>query len=81
MYGGVQVDKALNRQNVADLQKPQLILTNYETLRSYQLNLCAVDYAVVVLDEAQKIKTPGTLVTNVAKALKADFKIAMTRGA
>ena len=29
-------------------------------------------------DEAQKIKSPGTLVTNAAKALKSDFKIAMT---
>lgn len=30
------------------------------------------------MDEAQKIKTPGTLITNASKALKADFKIAMT---
>ncbi len=30
------------------------------------------------VDEAQKIKTPGTLITSACKALKADFKIAMT---
>ena len=47
-------------------------------MRLYQFNLCAVDYSIAVLDEAQKIKTPGTLVTNVAKAIKADFKVAMT---
>jgi SNF2 family DNA or RNA helicase/HJR/Mrr/RecB family endonuclease len=63
---------------VKELQKRQLILTNYETLRSFQLTLCAVDYAIVVLDEAQKAKTPGTLVTNAVKSVKADFKIAMT---
>jgi SNF2 family DNA or RNA helicase len=60
------------------LSQPQLCLTTYETLRRQQLVLGAIDWAVVVLDEAQKVKTPGTLVTNAAKALKADFKIAMT---
>ncbi len=60
------------------LQRPQLCLTTYETLRRQQLAFAAVDWAVVVVDEAQRIKTPGTLVTNAAKALKADFKVAMT---
>lgn len=78
LYGATEMSKDFNKQEVEWLQRKQIILTNYETLRTYQFNLCAVDYAVVVLDEAQKIKTPGTLVTNVSKALKADFKIAMT---
>jgi len=78
LYGTNEMSKNFNKEEVARLQVKQIILTNYETLRAYQFNLCAVDYAVVVLDEAQKIKTPGTLVTNVSKALKADFKIAMT---
>lgn len=78
LYGATEMSKHFNKQEVEWLQRKQIILTNYETLRTYQFNLCAVDYAVVVLDEAQKIKTPGTLVTNVSKALKADFKIAMT---
>ena len=60
------------------LQRPHICLTTYETLRRQQLAFAAVDWAVVVLDEAQRIKTPGTLVTNAAKALKADFKVAMT---
>lgn len=70
--------REFSKQKVAELQKKKIILTNYESLRSYQLTMCAVNYAVVILDEAQKIKTPGTMITNVAKALKADFKIAMT---
>lgn len=56
----------------------QIVLTTYETLRKKQLGFCAVDWQVVILDEAQRIKTPGTLTTNAAKALKADFKIAAT---
>lgn len=78
LNGSSGIGKEFSRNTVSELQRKHVILTNYEFLRSYQLNLCAVDYAVVALDEAQKIKTPGTLITNVSKALKADFKVAMT---
>lgn len=68
----------LDQQALKDLNKKQIILTNYETLKKYQFTLCAIDYAIVVVDEAQKIKTPGTIITNSVKAIKADFKIAIT---
>ena len=67
-----------SHEAIAELARPQLLLTNYETLQRAQLTLCAVDYAMVVLDEAQQIKNPGTLKTTAAKALKADFRLAMT---
>lgn len=67
-----------NQQDAKRLQYKQIILTNYETVRSYQISLGLVDFAIIALDEAQKIKTPGTQITNASKALKADFKIAMT---
>jgi len=70
--------KQHNTEDSEKLQCKQIILTNYETLRIYQLNIGTIDFAIVVLDEAQKIKTPGTLITSACKALKADFKIAMT---
>lgn len=78
LYGNVSIEKYFSEESVRILNKKHLILTNYETVKSYQFNICAVDFSVVVLDEAQKIKTPGTLVTNVSKALKSDFKVAMT---
>lgn len=82
LYGNVSLTKEnnpiQNQQDAKRLQFKQIILTNYETLRSYQISLGLVDFAVIALDEAQKIKTPGTLITNACKALKADFKIAMT---
>jgi hypothetical protein len=58
--------------------RTQIVLTTYETLRKKQLGFCSVDWQVVVLDEAQRIKTPGTLTTNAAKALKAKLKLAAT---
>lgn len=82
LYGHIDLskefDEPTNKREARNLQYKHIIFTNYETLREYQAALCLIDFAIVVLDEAQKIKTPGTLVTNVSKALKADFKIAMT---
>lgn len=64
--------------DVNKLQEADVVLTTYETVRDFQLDLGLVQWATVIIDEAQKIKTPGTLVTNALKALKTDFRIAMT---
>ena len=72
------VPRQFNKDVVDRMQKMDIVLTNYESLRISQLNFCAVEFDIVALDEAQKIKSPGTLVTNAAKALKSNFKIAMT---
>ncbi|MBQ7878593.1 MAG: DEAD/DEAH box helicase [Bacteroidaceae bacterium] len=72
------IPRQFNKAVVDMMQKMDIILTNYESLRTSQLNFCAVEFDIVALDEAQKIKSPGTLVTNAAKALKSNFKIAMT---
>ena len=64
--------------NVKHLQTTDLVLTTYETVRDFQLDLGLIPWSTIVIDEAQNIKTPGTLVTNALKALKADFRIAMT---
>ena len=78
MLTSKDVTRKFDKSIVDKMQKMDIILTNYESLRISQLNFCAVDFDVVALDEAQKIKSPGTLVTNAAKALKCNFKIAMT---
>jgi SNF2 family DNA or RNA helicase len=72
------VPRQFSKDIVDRMQKMDIVLTNYESLRISQLNFCAVEFDIVALDEAQKIKSPGTLVTNAAKALKSNFKIAMT---
>ena len=70
--------RLLDKEFITNMSEKKILLTSYETMRSGQLNFGAIDFAIIVLDEAQKIKTPGTLVTNAAKALKGDFKVAMT---
>ena len=66
------------RLDVDRLQTAKLVLTTYETVRDFQLDLGLIPWAAVVIDEAQRIKTPGALVTNAVKALKTDFRIALT---
>ncbi|KAA3596256.1 MAG: helicase SNF2 [Calditrichaeota bacterium] len=63
---------------IDSLGSESIVLTNYETLRINQKSFGKINWAICALDEAQRIKSPGTLVTNSAKALKADFKIAST---
>lgn len=72
------VPRKFSPEIIERMKACDLILTNYETIRNAQLNFCAVDFDIVVLDEAQKVKSPGTLITNAVKALKAKFRIAMT---
>lgn len=54
------------------------VLTTYETLRDYQHSFGRVRFGVVVFDEIQKIKTPGTQVTDAAKAMQVEFTLALT---
>jgi superfamily II DNA or RNA helicase len=54
------------------------VLTTYETLRDYHHSFATIRWQVLVFDEAQKIKTPGTLVSEAAKAMNADYTLALT---
>lgn len=60
------------------LSQADVILANYEAVSDYQLSFGAMPFAAVVLDEAQKIKSPGTRVTSAIKALNVGFFVAMT---
>jgi SNF2 family DNA or RNA helicase len=54
------------------------VLTTYETLRDYDRDFGEVSFCCLLFDEAQKIKTPGVRVTDAAKAMNAEFRVAMT---
>lgn len=64
--------------NIKMIVKYEIVLTTYETVRDYQFSFGKINWGIVITDESQKIKTPGTLVTTALKALKADFCIACT---
>ncbi|MCX7367027.1 MAG: DEAD/DEAH box helicase [Alphaproteobacteria bacterium] len=60
------------------LREADWVLTTYETLRDYDRDFGAVRFAVLLADEAQKVKTPGARVTDALKGMNADFRIALT---
>ena len=65
----------LDRKRLAEAD---WVLTTYETLRDYDRDFGAVRFAVLLADEAQKVKTPGARVTDAIKGMNADFRIALT---
>jgi len=78
------IDAQLAAKGIVELLKPnwtgtaKIIITTYEVLTSFEFSFARQAFAFVICDEAQRIKTPGTVVTLAAKKLKADFRIACT---
>jgi SNF2 family DNA or RNA helicase len=66
---------ALDRSRLAHAS---WLLTTYETLRDYHQSLAVVPFAAAIFDEVQKIKNPGALATEAAKAINADFVIGLS---
>ncbi len=61
-----------------EFENSGLVLTTYETLRDKIAVFIAVHWGVTVFDEAQKIKNPKAMMTDMAKSLKSEFSIALT---
>lgn len=55
-----------------------IALTTYETLRDYQFSFAEVDWGLIVVDEAQKMKNPSTGVTLALKAMKYDYAVCLS---
>ena len=60
------------------LKTADWVLTTYETLRDYQHSFGRVHWRVGVFDESQKIKNPGTRLTDAALAMNIGFALLMT---
>jgi uncharacterized Zn finger protein/superfamily II DNA or RNA helicase len=56
----------------------QVILTSYGVARSDQKILSKHQWGLLIIDEAQAIKNPGTAQTKALKKIKADSRIAMS---
>jgi hypothetical protein len=64
--------------DVDALRQADWVLTTYETLRDYDRDFGQIRFSALLFDEAQKIKTPGVRVTDAAKAMNAEFRLALT---
>ena len=67
--------------DLAAIRASDWVLTTYETLRDYSRDFGAVRFAAMLMDEAQKVKTPGIRMTDAAKAMNADFPYRTDRDA
>jgi SNF2 family DNA or RNA helicase len=65
-------------ERAADLERADLVVTTYGTLRLDLERLAAIDYDTVVLDEAHAIKTAATATAQAVRALHADHRLALT---
>lgn len=74
----------LRAKGIRNLLRPgwigdsRIVLTTYETLRDQEFSLARQQWAIVVCDEAQKLKNPAALVTQAIKAIPAGFRVACT---
>ena len=55
-----------------------LAITTYETLRDYQFSFAEVNWGIIVVDEAQKLKNPTSGITKALKAMKYDYAICLS---
>ena len=63
---------------VHEAQTYDVVITSYHLLYRDYLDLRKVSWAGILLDEAQNIKNPDTHQTQAARALQADYRIALT---
>ncbi|MDF0604913.1 DEAD/DEAH box helicase [Neisseriaceae bacterium TC5R-5] len=79
-----EIPQDLQEKGIHNLLRPDwlgganIVLTTYETLRDQEMSLARQPWGVMICDEAQKIKNPGAMVTQSAKAIPARFRIACT---
>lgn len=64
--------------DVPRLRTVDWVLTTYETLADNHRAFARVGFSVAVFDEAQKIKSPGAINTQSAKAMNADFVLGLS---
>jgi SNF2 family DNA or RNA helicase len=71
-------DRAGGEDLAAAAREHDLVVTTYGLLHRDAAELAAVAWRGLVLDEAQNIKNPDSLRARAARALRADFRVALT---
>lgn len=77
-FGARDIETGRASLDAANWRDAGVVLTTYETLRDYHFSFARTRFGLVIFDEVQKLKNPGSQVTRAAKALNADFTLGMT---
>jgi hypothetical protein len=70
--------RARDAESFSSLEPGTLVLTTYGLMRRDWRALADVDWSVAALDEAQNIKNASSRTAQAARALRADFRVALT---
>jgi SNF2 family DNA or RNA helicase len=70
--------RARDAESFANLAPGTVVFTTYGLLRRDWQTLSEVEWAVAALDEAQNIKNSASRTAQAARALKAEFRVALT---
>jgi hypothetical protein len=73
-----QIKDLAYNESVRILERSDWVLTTYDTLRDQEKFFRPIKWACIVFDEAQAIKNPKSLKTDMAKAMDGVFSIAVT---
>ncbi len=71
-------DRAASAKTLARQAKGALVVTTYAILRRDASVLAEVDWAALVLDEAQNVKNASSITARAARAIRAPRRIALT---
>lgn len=66
------------KRDLKPLQDADILITTYGVLRSESSKFQKMNWLVLVIDEAQNIKNPGTAQTKAVKKIQAPLRIAMS---
>lgn len=83
-YRKEEIPLDVRAKGISNLLRPdwvgqhRIVLTTYETLRDQEFSLARKQWAIMVCDEAQKIKNPAAMITQAAKAIPTRFRVACT---
>lgn len=77
-FGSRDIETGKASLDAANWRDAGIVLTTYETLRDYHFSFARTRFGLIIYDEIQKLKNPGSQMTRAAKALNADFTLGMT---
>ncbi len=77
-FGARDIETGRASLSAANWREAGVVLTTYETLRDYHFSFARTRFGLVIYDEIQKLKNPGSQMTRAAKALNAEFTLGMT---
>lgn len=77
-FGARDIETGQASLNAANWRDAGVVLTTYETLRDYHFSFARTRFGLIIFDEIQKLKNPGSQMTRAAKALNSEFTLGMT---